>query len=164
MGSLLRISHIRKAAIRMADMPNHSRLSALAQPREGASMIAYTSEPSAAIDNTAPSGSSAPGWGSFDFGRRMWPATSAPMMMGTLTKNTEPHEKGSSKKPKATAPTAAPAPEMPAQKAMALPRSLAGNTFVRIDKVAGMMNAAPMPITARPMITADALSLNPANN
>ena len=76
-------------------------------------------------------------------------------MIGTLTKNTEPHEKCSSRKPLATGPTAAPAPEMPAQMAMALPRSLAGNTLVRIDRVAGMMNAAPMPMTARPTMTAD---------
>ena len=46
-------------------------------------------------------------------------------------------------------PRAAPPPEMPAQMAMALARSWAGKTLVRIDSVAGMTNAAPRPMTAR---------------
>jgi hypothetical protein len=43
-------------------------------------------------------------------------------------------------------------PAMPvvvAQMAMAFARSRGGNTFTRIDRVDGMMNAAPTPITAR---------------
>ncbi len=36
---------------------------------------------------------------------------------------------------------------------MALARSLAGNTAVRIDSVAGITNAAPTPITARAAIS-----------
>ena len=75
-------------------------------------------------------------------------------MIGTLTRNTEPHEKCSSRKPLATGPTAAPPPEMPAHTAIALPRSCGGNTLVRIDSVAGMTNAAPRPMTARPTMMA----------
>ena len=52
------------------------------------------------------------------------------MMIGTLTRNTEPHQKCSSRRPEATGPIAAPAPEMPAQMAIALARSRAGNTLV----------------------------------
>ncbi len=48
----------------------------------------------------------------------------ATTMIGTLTKNTEPHQKCSSRKPLAIGPMAAPAPAMPAQMAMALVRSV----------------------------------------
>ena len=89
---------------------------------------------------------------------------SATAMIGTLTKNTEPHEKCSSRKPLATGPTAAPPPEIPAQMAIALPRSCGGKTLVRIDSVAGMTNAAPRPMTARPTMIASALWLKAANS
>ena len=46
-------------------------------------------------------------------------------------------------------PRAPPRPATPAQTPMALPRSWAGNTLVMIDRVAGMMNAPPMPMKAR---------------
>ena len=50
-------------------------------------------------------------------------------------------------------PMAAPAPEMPAQMAMALGRSWAGKTLVRIDRVDGMTKAAATPMTARAAMT-----------
>ena len=81
-------------------------------------------------------------------------------MIGTLTRKTEPHEKCWSRKPLATGPMAAPPPEMPAHTAIAFPRSWGGNTFVRIESVAGMTNAAPKPITARPAMTPPALFMN----
>ena len=46
-------------------------------------------------------------------------------------------------------PSAAPRPAVAAQMPMALPRSRVGNTLVMIDRVAGMMNAPPMPMNAR---------------
>ena len=79
-------------------------------------------------------------------------------MIGRLTRNTEPHQKCSSSRPDASGPRAAPLPEMPAQMAIALARSRAGNTLVRIDSVEGMTNAAPMPITARAAISMAGLS------
>ena len=75
------------------------------------------------------------------------------MMTGTLTRNTEPHQKCSSRKPEATGPMAAPPPAMPAQTAMALGRSSGGKTLVRMDSVAGMTKAAARPITARAPMT-----------
>ena len=42
-----------------------------------------------------------------------------------------------------------PSPDTPAHTPMARPRSSAGNTLVRIDSVAGMMNAPPIPIRDR---------------
>ena len=57
-------------------------------------------------------------------------------------------------------PMAMPSPEQPAQIPIALPRSCAGNVAVRIDSVDGMMNAPPMPISARVAIS---ISAEPAS-
>ena len=67
-----------------------------------------------------------------------------------------------------TGPSATPRPEQPAQIAIALARSFGSrNTLVKIDRVAGMMNAAPMPMRARnamswPGVSAAAASSEPA--
>src|SRR5262245_37493275 len=53
-----------------------------------------------------------------------------------------------------------PRPETPAQIPIARPRSSAGNTFVRIDRVDGMISAPPIPITARVKIS---IVAEPAN-
>ena len=53
-------------------------------------------------------------------------------------------------------PMATPTPAKPAQIAMARGRSSGGNTWARMDNVAGITNAAPIPITARAPITAPA--------
>ena len=74
-------------------------------------------------------------------------------MIGRLTRNTEPYQKCSRSSPEATGPIAAPAPEMPAQMAIALARSRAGKTLARIDSVDGMTNAAPTPMMAREAIS-----------
>src|SRR6266545_3727540 len=71
-----------------------------------------------------------------------------------LTRKTAPHEKWARRKPPDTGPIAIPSPDTPAQIAIALARSPAGNTFVRIESVDGMMNAAPTPIRARVEISA----------
>ena len=64
--------------------------------------------------------------------------------------NTEPHQKWSSRKPPATGPSATATPATPDQMPIAIARSRAFvNTLVRIDSVAGMISAAPTPITAR---------------
>ena len=55
------------------------------------------------------------------------------MITGTLTRNTEPHQKCSSRKPEAIGPIAAPPPDMPAQMAMAL-RPLVGGEHVGQDR------------------------------
>ena len=69
--------------------------------------------------------------------------------MGTLTRKTAPYQKWPRITPVATGPIAPAAPTTAAQIAMALVRSLGGNTFTKIDNVDGMMNAAPSPIAAR---------------
>ena len=55
-------------------------------------------------------------------------------------------------------PMATPAPDTPAQMAIAWVRSWAGNTLVRIDRVDGMMNAAARPMIARAAMTSPELS------
>ena len=49
-----------------------------------------------------------------------------------------------------------PMPETAAQIAIALARSFAGNVAVRIERVDGMINAPPMPMSARAAISARA--------
>ena len=83
-------------------------------------------------------------------------ATIATMTIGTFTRKIEPHQKCSSRNPPANGPIATPSPETPAQIAIARARSPASvNTFARIERVAGMMNAAPNPWMARVAINAD---------
>ena len=69
------------------------------------------------------------------------------MMIGTLTRKTEPYQKWPSSQPLATGPMAPAAPVTLAQMAMALVRSSGGKTLTRIDSVDGMMNAAPTPMS-----------------
>ena len=72
------------------------------------------------------------------------------MTIGTFTMNTEPHQKWSSRKPPVTGPSATAMPATPDHSPMASARSRASvNTLVRIERVAGMISAAPMPMTAR---------------
>ena len=74
----------------------------------------------------------------------------ATITIGTLTMNTEPHEKWSSRNPPVTGPRATATPAIADHRAIATARSFATvNTFVRIDSVAGMISAAPTPIKAR---------------
>ncbi len=89
-------------------------------------------------------------------------ATNATTTIGTLTKNTDPHQKCSSRMPLDKGPIAPPAPANPAQIAIALPRSSGGKTTVMIDSVAGITSAAPTPITERKAMTKAAESANDA--
>ncbi len=73
--------------------------------------------------------------------------------MGRLTMNTEPHQKCSSNRPLVIGPSAPPTPANAAQIAMAFGRSWIGNEFKMIDNVAGMINAAPTPISVRMAIS-----------
>src|SRR6266516_6589830 len=115
-------------------------------------MIAHTSELNESIERSAPSLSTGGVSGSDDSGTSGFAAISAPATIGRLTRKTEPHEKWSRRRPPATGPIAIPIPDTPAQIEIAFARSRLGNTFVRTERVDGMMNAAPRPITPRPAI------------
>ena len=78
------------------------------------------------------------------------PSTSAVTTMGTFTRNTEPHQKCSSSTPPSIGPDAMPIADTPAHTPIAFARSRGSwNTLVMIESVAGMMNAAPTPMSAR---------------
>ena len=128
-----------------------ARITGSVQPLLGASMIDATSAPRPTIDSPAPTTSMRGRCGFRDVGTRNRPAMSATITIGTLTMNTDPHQKWSSRKPPATGPSATAMPATPDQIPIASARSRASvNTLVRIDSVAGMISAAPIPMTAGP--------------
>src|SRR5256885_1574263 len=74
--------------------------------------------------------------------------------MGTLIRNTEPHQKYSSSSPLTTGPKAAPPEATEAQMPMASARSRSSAKLRRIrDSVAGIIMAAPTPSSARAAIS-----------
>jgi hypothetical protein len=88
---------------------------------------------------------------------------------GTLTRNTEPHQKCSRSHPPITGPRMMPNPATPAHTPMARPRSRAGNTLVMMERVEGMIRAPPIPMAAREAIStlaepAKAEATEPATN
>ncbi len=68
---------------------------------------------------------------------------------GTLMRNTEPHQKCSTRNPEIGGPRAAPPAAMPAHAEIAFERSSGGNTLVSNDRVEGITSTAARPITAR---------------
>src|SRR3954464_4107532 len=106
------------------------------------------------MDRMAPTGSNAFGDGSLESGTIRRPRISATTTTGTLTRNTEPHQKLARSQPPTIGPIAIPRPDTPAQMPIARPRSCAGKTFVRIDRVDGMISAPPTPMSARLAINA----------
>ena len=79
---------------------------------------------------------------------------------GRFTWNTDPHQKRPNSQPPITGPRTIPSPATPAHTPMARPRSFSGNTSVMIERVDGMISAAPIPIAAREPIRTSA---EPAN-
>ena len=117
--------------------------------------MAYTSEPMAAIERSAPTGSSLVASGFRESGTRWSVPSSAATRSGTLIQNTDDHEKLRMSIPPTIGPSAMPRPLAAVQTAMALARSRGSpNTLTRIDSVVGMISAPPRPITPRPTISA----------
>jgi hypothetical protein len=86
-------------------------------------------------------------------GAKVTTAAMIPTTSGMFTSRVDPHQNRSRSAPVTSGPMELPAPANPAQMAMARVRSCGGKIAVMIDRVAGMMNAAPTPITARPAIS-----------
>ncbi len=85
----------------------------------------------------------------------MKPSTRPTITIGTFTMKIEPHQKCSSRTPPVIGPSPMPSADTPAHTPIALPRSLGSvKTLVMIDSVDGMMNAPPMPMSARVAISA----------
>ena len=134
-----------------------------------ASWMPYTRASRPTIDRTRPSGSSRPGCGLRDSGTlaRIPPIPMA--MIGMLIRNTEPHQKCSSRKPPSSGPSATAPPTAAAQIPIALPRSAGGKITVMIDSVTGRTDAPPTPMSPRAMMScngvwANALSRDAAAN
>ena len=149
MGTSVCSSHSTNIASTTNETTNAPTVCGAPHPLSGAWMSANTSDEMPTIESSAPMGSSFASSGSRDFGTRNQPPTSARAMIGRLIRNTEPNQKWVSRKPLMSGPIAPATPTVAAQIAIALARSPAGKTFTRIDKVDGMMNAAPTPISAR---------------
>ena len=73
----------------------------------------------------------------------------APIAIGGLIQKIARQLTYSVKKPPSTGPIASASALTPAHVPIAVPRCSAGNAWVMIDSVAGIMNAAPTPWTAR---------------
>ena len=140
-----------------------------ASPKSGArvlsSLIAYTTPTRPNITCSEPRAS---------HGRRDWPpqagmagsaSNKATTTTGTLMRNTEPHQKNSSSTPPTTGPSAAPAEATEAQMPMARARSRSSwKTWRTIDRVAGIISAAPTANPARAAISAAALGAKAAHS
>ena len=138
--------------------------SVLVQPRCGPSIIVYTSSDTKAMDKRKPGMSSRSEFGSFDSGTNAPCNSRAMMTIGMLMRNTEPHQKYSSKRPPVTGPNATAAPDTADHTPMALARSTGlRNTSMRIANVLGKTSAAPMPIKPRPTISCSVVSVNAAH-
>ena len=116
-------------------------------------MIPNTTIAIPAIDSSTPTGSSRPGVGFRESGTSRAISTSAMATIGTLTKNTEPHQKCASSRPPVTGPMAIARPTAPAQIPIAFGRSVGSKTFEMIDSVDGSTAAPLIPISARNAIS-----------
>ena len=77
----------------------------------------------------------------------------APAATGRFRKKIARQDTYSVSAPPTTGPIASASADTPAQVPIALPRSSGGKVTVMIESVAGIMNAAPTPWTARPAIS-----------
>ena len=124
------------------------------QPCAGASMIAHSSKPRPAIDSSAPAGSGGSAAGFFEPGTSSRAPAQAAATIGILTRKMEPHQNLASSRPPAIGPIAIPSPMVAAQPAMARARSAGSrNMSLMIDSEAGIVSAAPAPMTARHAIS-----------
>ena len=153
-GWSLRRSHRMNAVNSTAARAKATRLVGDVQPCFGPSITAHTSTVTPAIDKAIPSGSKRRIVVSRDVGTTRQMAIMATTITGTLTMNTEPQKKCSSRNPPVTGPRATARPLVAAQIEMAIARCRASvNTFTSSANVAGKINAAPTPIAARQPIS-----------
>ena len=141
------------ARVAKAPIPATTTLAEV-QPRVGASMIAHRSSPIPTIESSAPAGSGRSAAGLRDSGTSRHAAITPMISSGTLTRNTEPHQNLDSNSPPASGPSAIPTPIVPPHTPIARARLLgSGNTLSRIERPAGIVIAAPIPIAARQAIS-----------
>src|SRR5947208_16877261 len=108
-------------------------------------------------DSTRPGTSTGGAAGSRDVGMNKAPPMIATTVTGTLTMNTEPHEKCSSSQPPEIGPAATPTPTIAAHSPIAFALFTGSvNMLVINDSVVGKITAAPTPIAARAAISTSA--------
>ena len=123
-----------------------------------------------ATDSSEPPGSGLLACGSRESGTRRTAKARPASAIGTLMRNTEPHEKWASSRPPTIGPRANPAPLVAAQKPSARWRSASSvNMLVMIESVDGMISAAPIPMPAlaaisMPTRAESAAQVDPAAN
>ena len=157
------ISQTTKATDSAAAAPKPASTRGSSHPRDGPSMMEAISASIPPRERTAPSRSNLPGCGSRLSGTSTKPASNATAATGTLTKKTEPQSNQRSSRPPTRGPSPMPTAARPAQMPIALPRSSRGNTAVIVERVAGMIIAAPRPITDRHRISWSAVPERPAS-
>lgn len=119
------------------------------QPKCGPSMIMYTRAPTVTIDSSPPSTSGRPVPSARDGGTSTSAARIATAATGRLIRNVECQEWLCSSHPAVSGPRAMARPEVADHAVMARARSARGKVATSSDSVAGMMTAAPVPMTAR---------------
>ena len=87
--------------------------------------------------------------------------TTASAATGRLRKKIDCQETFSTRKPPTTGPMASASALTPAHVPIALPRSSGGNVLEMIERVPGIMNAAPTPWTVRPVTSQASLGDSP---
>lgn len=91
-------------------------------------------------------------------------ATSSATMIGTLMRNTDPHQNTSSSSPPTIGPSAIPPDRLAVQMPMALVRSAGSVNILRIsDSVEGISVAPPIPMSARAAISTSGVGANAAS-
>ncbi len=105
------------------------------------------------MDSSAPVKSGRRAAGSLESGTSGIASRKPAAAIGTLTRNTDPHQKCASSRPPMIGPIANPTPVVPDQMPIARCRCpLSGNMSVMIARVDGIITAAPMPILTRATI------------
>ena len=127
-----------------------ARLAGEPQPRRGASMIVYTSEPIATVAASSPARSSGAASASRDSGTTRHTTAAASSATGTSARNTLGHENTVSSRPPLTGPIATPSPVTAPHTPTAFARSRrSGNVLLITASVVGKISAAKAPITKR---------------
>ena len=122
-GCAVRRSCAMNAAVRTVASVNSASVSADAQPRLGASMIANTAVPTASAERTRPGTSSRGASGSREVGTTHRTSASAPSATGTFARNVACQVLASSSTPPAIGPSAIATPVTAPQMPIAFARS-----------------------------------------
>jgi hypothetical protein len=112
-------------------------------------MMPNTMPPTANADSTVPPGSSPTCSPALVDGTASTMATSVTAAIAVATRKIEPHQNQRRSSPEPSSPSVPPPIAKPVQIPTARARFSAGKTLVMVDRVPGMISAAPTPMIAR---------------